>query len=363
MKKLLGLIALFALVASCEKKVDLKNNVDSPNTTESTSENNIVNPNIDVYVAGEYMSNIAYQATYWKNGKMYSVESGNQQSFAKGIAVDSNNVYLVGKCSDRAAYWKNGNRSYLRVSLDQGVANAICIRNNKAFIAGIAKSEQNGDWIAILWIVDTITNSTEEYPLAPAWSRANDLFDDGTNLYIAGMENDKPCYWKWDGANFLRTDVGNNVGVAKTIFKHNNVIYMVGDYAFYGGGTTVSGYWENEKFINASQITSGLPQLEAIGFNSLGEFFASGNKILGAINNGAAVWKSNKTEITLSGAGSGISTGGMAFNGSDYYLCGYELKGNGLGGYTSDAVYWMNGTPISLNTTNSFAMDITLVEK
>ncbi|MBS1659911.1 MAG: hypothetical protein JST68_02540 [Bacteroidetes bacterium] len=67
----------------------------------------------DVYTAGYIPgANNSNHAAYWKNGKLTSLNAGNEDSFAEGIALAGNDLYITGYMSVQNVnvpiYWKNG---------------------------------------------------------------------------------------------------------------------------------------------------------------------------------------------------------------------------------------------------------------
>ena len=89
----------------------------------------------DVYVCGNFVptSNLWPSAVYWKNGQQIILaavddSSGMMGAMTRGIAVSGNDVYVCGTTyssgTSTAVYWKNGQK----VELGTGVANAITIQ-------------------------------------------------------------------------------------------------------------------------------------------------------------------------------------------------------------------------------------------
>ena len=89
----------------------------------------------DVYVCGNFVptSNLWPSAVYWKNGQQIILaavddSSGMMGAMTRGIAVSGNDVYVCGTTyssgTSTAVYWKNGHK----VELGTGVANAITIQ-------------------------------------------------------------------------------------------------------------------------------------------------------------------------------------------------------------------------------------------
>jgi WD40 repeat protein len=94
------------------------NSNDIPISTQAFATCIFINNN-DVYIGGYEIANGKAYATYWKNGTAVRVGASDRVSFARGLAVSGNDVYVVGEqrdannISDYAALWKNGQLSLI----------------------------------------------------------------------------------------------------------------------------------------------------------------------------------------------------------------------------------------------------------
>jgi hypothetical protein len=94
------------------------NSNDIPITTQAFATSIFINNN-DVYIGGYEIANGKAYATYWKNGVAVRVGASDRVTFARGIAIKDNDVYVVGEqrdannISDYAAMWKNGQLSLI----------------------------------------------------------------------------------------------------------------------------------------------------------------------------------------------------------------------------------------------------------
>ncbi|MDJ1502001.1 IPT/TIG domain-containing protein [Xanthocytophaga agilis] len=90
-----------------------KNGVEAPLSTVSSAATALAVVGSDVYVAGYEYKNSIPVATYWKNGTAQNLEHGTSGSYAKGIYVLNNHVYVLGhdyNAGDLGVvrYWKDG---------------------------------------------------------------------------------------------------------------------------------------------------------------------------------------------------------------------------------------------------------------
>lgn len=90
----------------------------------------------DVYISGVIdTGNETTRAVYWKNGRQVSLENGNSNNDAYGIAVKKGDVIVCGRTypSDSddnaiATYWKNGSVTYLGDGITRSNAEAVFLK-------------------------------------------------------------------------------------------------------------------------------------------------------------------------------------------------------------------------------------------
>lgn len=96
----------------------------------------------DVYAVGEVATGNYYEACYWKNGIKQPLEvTGNYYSYAESIALQGEDIYVVGWVEFRngtvmACCWKNGVRYDLPSSGIDVSAYDIVIDGTDIFILG-----------------------------------------------------------------------------------------------------------------------------------------------------------------------------------------------------------------------------------
>jgi hypothetical protein len=179
--------------------------------------NSIFVSGTDVYVAG--VSNFV-TATYWKNGVATYMPDSNlfsnnnpvyaNVSYANGIALSGQDVYVVGGTNAGGVYWKNGLAIPLS-PLETGGCNSIYVSGTDVYIAGIL------NYHATYW-----KNGTPFQLSSSNTSYANSIFVLGNDVYVAGMGiYSVASFWKNGGLINLSPGQANVVGgglAARSIF-------------------------------------------------------------------------------------------------------------------------------------------------
>lgn len=317
-------------------------------------------PAVDVYVAGVYLDNGVSKALYWKNGTPTPVADLSMESYAYGIAVDQGHVYMIGQFNSQPCLWKDGVRFALKAAaapVQNGTPNAILINNGIIYVVGIVASQFNQ---ATLWKVNTNGEVLNQYPLVNNQSQAYDLCLNGTTVYICGSENNKACYWTWDGTNApsAAIDFNANSGLGLSTVVFGGKTYVLGSTNI--NLLSTYGYWElpsQAENFHSVGFGADVANLNNMAVNSQGKLYFTGNKADNAITYGT-LWKENGTQaVRLSEAMSSYGNA-IAINGTDTYVAGYD---DGL------SWLWKNDTKTFLTLpagiTNSYAYDVVLVKK
>ncbi|MEQ8683990.1 MAG: hypothetical protein RIE86_01795 [Imperialibacter sp.] len=230
---------------------------------------------------------------YWKSGKTFQVDGD-----IYGMFVDGEDLYLVGQSRDgKPVLWKNGTQTYLMSS--RGVATSIFVQNGRPYITieDLALNPtKTGYWFngsiyslprckspKAIFVAENIVYVTgegwdwdkesvvtikknvskywvngNEYLLSDGTTkyatRANSIFVNNSDVYIAGVFDGAACYWKNGVLNRL-TD-GNYAAYSNSIYIDNADVFVVGYESGYGdeGGAKL---WKNgEKTQLSSSIHS-----------------------------------------------------------------------------------------------------------
>lgn len=230
-------------------KNDQENHVYTEASGYTSARDMVITENGDVYIAGSSREAGVQTAKYWKNGLVTNLPHNNF-SYATGIAVNGNDVYVSGYSMDAnthnamrtALYWKNG----VVVELSDGsvgtTATKIAISGNDVHVVGSVADGTAQQWNAKYW------KNEEEINLLNG-QEAKDIFIEGENIYILGSGG---------GFKYWRNGVLNNLpdgSFVNGITVFNNHVYTAG--GIWNSETDVNtvGYWKNNDFTMLSEGT------------------------------------------------------------------------------------------------------------
>ena len=278
--------------------------------------------NGDVYVVGD---NNKERATIWKNGNATVLKTPTDNkswasSFATGIVIDGNDVYVSGNYmwsnNDwyRACYWKNG--QFQALSKD-GEANAIAVKDGVPITVG--HYYQNGKK-AVKW-----TGTTKKILHSQGEGEAFDVVVEFNTTHITGNasnDNDKTnwfaAYWKDDnptvflprGKHFKNlTGKDANGGNGDGITTDNGVVYIGGNTKYsnmssYSTRGWWPAYWSGTVLVEPTLLSDGSQidcnisnysceygKISDIAVKD-GKIFAAGNYTTD-VNTGKGNWKPN----------------------------------------------------------------------
>lgn len=310
----------------------------------------------DIYLGGYFTNGPITQAAYWKNNEFHPVNNELLDSWGFGIVVDQSNVFLAGTYSGNACYWKNGMRNNLTDDTMNGVANAIAIKNGILYIIGFAKPINDLQAVdtAFLWIVEENGNITSKN-LEANESLAFDLYLDGDNIYIAGSNLSKPCYWVYEinTNNKTRVGLGNGWGQADAITIYNSKVYCSGFYE-----TIPTNPYYNCLWIDQQAVSKGTETFSKdLGFDASGKLVVVGGDYLSTdpVYIPRALYWQNEALIKQELSEKSSIAEAITFDGTATYIAGSDQ---------ASACYWKNGTLTLVgNIPSSVATDITLHRK
>ncbi|MFT4016437.1 MAG: hypothetical protein QM668_05695 [Agriterribacter sp.] len=210
----------------------------------------------DVYLCGQIKekSDAAFLAAYWKNGKFVKLEN-QKASLASAIQITGSNIYVVGWARfprESAMIWKNGVATRLNSEAYKSYASGIKVVGNDVYVSGYTL-DSLGTGKALYW-----KNGVEYNLTAPGVNgAATDIFIDGSDIYFSGdlYTLDSlytPVYWK----NGVVTTLGdyNTNNYASSIFVKNGDVYVSGSY---GSKERFRGvYWKNSNKVELPADTT-----------------------------------------------------------------------------------------------------------
>jgi hypothetical protein len=253
----------------------------------------------NVYVAGAILNGWRPEAKFWKNNAL--TELSDSTSYGTAIYVSGNDIYVGGYETNAglstSKYWKNGSP----VSLTDGSDTGFRAAPNGFFPQTLAVS-------------------------------GNDVYVAGYSIYGARTV---AKYWK----NGIATVLGDSSSYAVSLAVSGTDVYVLG----YENGDAV--YWANGI---PHVVTSGSPNPAVAAIAVSGsDVYVAGNSF------GALYWK-NQTPVYLTHNFSTASSSAIAVSGTDVYVAGYGEDSAG----TLYALYWKNGTAVTLGKGQAFAIAV-----
>jgi hypothetical protein len=202
-----------------------KNGAETDLTSGSSTAlvNAIVVSGSDVYSAGQNnqpdFDNVAgvSVAALWKNQTQIPLDGAvvaSYGSFAKGIAVSGNDVYVAGYIEFGAALWKNG-------SLQNLDDNSGYPFGSAGFAVGVNKTDvyvigEHGNEAAY-WKNGTIKDMISGTFTA---SGVNGICFQGDDVYMSGSLNNDAVYWKNDTVNTMQSTGATTVVSCIAVSRH-----------------------------------------------------------------------------------------------------------------------------------------------
>ena len=190
-----------------------------------------------VYVAGSIYDSAANKrkACYWIDGVIQSLDpptGGSDLYVAKAIAVsDDGTVYTVGTYDagpgkeENACYWKDEAFTDLVGDADYSYANGIAVSENTVYIAG--SYEKGGVSKACYWIGSDRKPLENDYSVEAIAVSDNTIYMAG---YSEGMSSSKACYWINENKTDLTGDAGDVWVYAGAITVSGGKVYIAGTH-------------------------------------------------------------------------------------------------------------------------------------
>lgn len=340
-----------------EEKISGNTISENSSDTSNLSKEIDFDPDYDVYVGGMYHNGQNQQACYWKNGVLNPVELENNNSFAYDISVDGQDVYLVGQMLNKPCIWKNGKRQDLNDSGWLGYATKTIVEKNLIYTIGRIKPNQQTYYTPVLWIIDQNLQIQEILLENSAIlnQSANSLGFIGTDLYITGMYQQNPCYWKWSNGVLEKQFIATHFGSATGVEEYNGNTYFFGSYDVNSNNNYEWGYWLNGQF-ELLNLSSQLPDytLFKSTFSPNGKIYSVGHSFF---PNNAATYANFWDDIGSVGqplAAEESETSDIELNGNDIYISGT---------WFNISCVWKNGVMYLTNKPYSHGRGVEVVHK
>jgi hypothetical protein len=294
---------------------------------------------------------------YVADGVSKTITDGvTETAFAEDMEVEGQDVYVLANREiiatgvDNMVVYKNGTPIYTLPYSDSFRPNCLAIQGGNVYLAGTGNDGLNGNRLK-LWKNGVFSNVTDG---------ANDVrvFDmqvSGNDIYLAGKEyNNASSYWQakyWKNGTGMVLSAGTGVETQGELHR-----ILVKGTDVYGAGMINSKpvLWKNA---TATPLSTDYGTCYGLAVSGTDVYTA------GAVQAGntyqAVYWK-NGTQVTLSNSTSapdGASVFGIGTDGTDVYVVGtIELGSN-----VSKGVYWKNGVkniiPVTgLNNSDGYRM-------
>jgi hypothetical protein len=302
-----------------------------------------------VYIAGIQWDSVSGldRATVWKNGAAsFNQLPGNRSHYAYAIAVNGADVYTTGFENQPSEWkchvWKNGNFQY---SLGSGYSfgNGIAVSGSDIYVTGGGYISSPRTYSAMLWKNQSGASTT----LASNSSDAvgNAIVISGTDVYVAGDDNNNASIWK----NGTALTLNNAAGFPLTCLAiaDGNV------YAASSNGSIIR-YWKNETPTDINITAGSYGFVTGIAVNGI-DIYLSGWEYNGTI--GIAKYWKNGIPVTIGDGIRSSRANAIAIKNNVIYVAG-EVRG---ATNSSDyATVWKNGVPTTIGFMNSRALAISV---
>ena len=225
----------------------VKTDIGASTIINSTATGVFVN-GADVYVSYTSRNLVTGYSTakLWKNGTRSTLADSAANFNTTCVYVSGNDVYVGGSRTpnastvSRAVIWKNGVAQYLNGGQFNSTVNKILVVGPDVYAVGQDNLGANGTGRAVIWKNGVPTYLTDG---TGSDAMANDIFIDGTDIYVCGRKSsgsgEKAQLWK-NGVATVLSASGSN-GIAQSVYVKNGDVY-VAETGFLSGPVRL---WKN----------------------------------------------------------------------------------------------------------------------
>lgn len=315
----------------------------------------VIKTEVDVYTAGytTLPNSTRTVATIWKNGVAQTLS--NASSEAISIAVQGNDVYAVGRSRAIngkyvATYWKNGVEKKLTDSVDESYASGIAITSNDVYIIGNTNNYYAVPTQPLFWkngINQTFNYTGTNATLNAITTYGNDVHIVGTSTNQSGI---KATYWK----NGTQTVLAGPGRVAHDITVQNNDVHIAGGRPWPAMNMYLPIYWKNG-IPSQPGDTTKMPVLYTLSVENGNLYLGGVTEELAPQSKAIATYWKNGNMVKVSDGSVDSDVYSMAVNNDDVYIGGESP--------IDRAVYWKNKELIPLSNTRSRVYKLVLVPR
>lgn len=288
----------------------------------------------EIYINNSKISGITHAFEAGGTFQVIAKKEGYKDSKNIAIKAYTVDVYIsgVGNIGRKriAKYWKNGTPIELSDDGLGSVANGIVVSEGDVYVVG--NSTQRFGTAAVYWKNGTRVSMTKSGEI----SHGRAIAVENGNVYIAGskeeLRKDKPTYWK-NGSPVKLADAGTAIGIA----VDDGVVRVVG--SGYEHPNYFANYWKDGTRIS---LTKGNENMQAHAVTvDKGDVYVAGIAFADfsyRVTRSKAVYWKNGTPVTL---GENVTTSDIVLDNGDVYVAGTD--------YTINvAQYWKNGKLVVL---------------
>jgi hypothetical protein len=310
----------------------------------------VTNPEYDVYAAGYITIGTKQTAAYWKNGQLTTVDNpAALGGTLNDIAVTGGNVHLLGAevqlegtstYNVYAKYWLNGNAT--QIGGVNSIPNRMEVVNSDVHIVG--SSVISGVTTAKYWKNGMDMNLNGANKII-----ATDISIYGNKYYISGNDGSNAAVWENSTiAKRFDYDPGQGEQVDACALSS---IYAYGDNEYvYGGHADVQGQqWGFMSGVSVSGYTAVVTSV----YRHNGVNYGAGHMKSSATSSYKAILLTQTQPMQTLSTNNAEANAVMVVDGDVY-----------VGGSENDvAVYWKNGTKVTLTGAESAVNAIYVVER
>ena len=315
-----------------------------------------------VYVAGFTIgTGDVRNAVYWDaSGTIVNLaQDASKFSEANDIVINGSTVYVSGYYnSGNAVLWKDKTIVALPAGADDSSAERMFLASDgKLYIAGYYVN--GGNVIAAYWVYDGVVAVRHDLTDGTNNALAFSIYVDGADVYVSGMDNEKPVYWK----NGVEDSLSTTNGLASSIKVVGGTIHVAG--VVVDGGFETFTYWAVTSDVVAvigfgSGVDVGYPALD---LDDELNVYISGNYETGSVMQ-ACYWKNTFTDqnnLSVNSKPYSMAKD-ILLKGPDVYVVGYYADKESSPTTVTPA-YWLNGTRYDLNAgankkARAYAIDV-----
>ncbi|HWV28858.1 MAG TPA: hypothetical protein VN038_04360 [Dyadobacter sp.] len=286
----------------------------------------VAGQNSGIFVSGSVVRNGKRNACFWKNDTVQILD-GSFAGAALCIFVTDKDILVGGESDGKPCYWHNGKKIMINLP-GAGAVTGILLNNNIIYAIGyVHEGSVRTRGFLLKGTNVSYLNAYSGY--------ANDFVFDESDLYIAGADNGRPCYWK-NGLPVTLSERGDVVAIGAA----SEWVMVAGDNR--SGVLIGNGIWKNGKFELLDQASRSVRKLKIHD----GKVYLLGNEIIASnkddVVSNAFIDKDGQLGV-LKGENGNSSTiaNDIFISSSSAYVLGtvtdYETKSQ------SRICYWIDG--------------------